>query len=209
MYSSYTSALGGISSPSVFKPQILDMHRCHAANHLPCLGPPDGGGKFLTRRAEGGLGPDGGPTACAAAAATAAAALEAVEAFEAADEDAGDVVVVASAAAAVADEELLLALVSNIPGGEGSIAAAHPNTLPSHRESGKQGKRTQQSGNYILGNFHPSVSLLLLAAASRALIGGWGVTACAATAYHSGGRTSLPLSPPPRSLAPPPPPVKS
>ena len=52
---------------------------------------------------------------------------------------AGDVVVVvasaAVAAAAVAAEEELLALFSNIPGGEGSIAA-HPNTL--HRESGKR-----------------------------------------------------------------------
>ena len=96
----------------------------------------------MTRRAEGGLGPEGGgPTACCAATAAAAAtALEAVEAFKA-DED-GVVVVasaaVAAAAAAAADaEEELLALVSNIPGGEGSIAA-HPNTLPSQTESGKQ-----------------------------------------------------------------------
>ena len=95
---------------------------------LPCLGPPCGG-KFLTRRAEGGLGP-GAPTwaawAAAAAAATAAALEAAAEApFEAAaeaDEVAGDVV---SAAVEGPPLLLLLALFSNIPGGDGSIAAAH------------------------------------------------------------------------------------
>ena len=98
----------------------------------------------MTRRAEGGLGPEGGPTACCCAATAAAAATALEVTFEAADED--GVVVVASAAvaaaAAAADaEEELLALVSNIPGGEGSIAA-HPNTLHSReiRETHRHSK---------------------------------------------------------------------
>ena len=175
---------------------------CRAANHLPCLGPPDGG-KFLTRRAEGGLGPEGGPTAdCCAAAAAAATALEAVDAFEAADED--GVVVVASAAvaaAAAADaEEELLALVSNIPGGEGSIAA-HPNTV--HSTEIRETQALKNPGNVFTATF-TRVFSGFSGAASRALIGGWGVTACAAAYRRERPFLVPPLSPPPRS-----PPVKS
>ena len=100
---------------------------------LPCLGPPEGG-KFLTRRAEGGLGPGGPPDDACAAAAAAATAAAAAATFglcpSALDEDvAGDAVVavavVAVVASAAVEEELLLVL-SNIPGGDGSITTAHP-----------------------------------------------------------------------------------
>ena len=159
------------------------MHRCPAANHLPCLGPPDGG-KFLTRRAEGGLGPEGGPTACCAAAAAAAtvAAAPFEVTFEAADEDGVVVVASTAVAAAAADaEEELLALVSNIPGGEGSIAA-HPNTL--HRQKIRETQALKNPANVFTANFHPSLRRFRVAA-SRALIGGWGVTACAANVPSS------------------------